>query len=127
MVIFGFVLIVGVIVIAYMHASSFSEQVTNSQAQKIGNQVIDAVNAVFYQGPPAKRTITVYFPDNIKNVTVENQSIVFTLSTSAGYSEYAISAATNMTGSIRNFAGLHVMTLEAYDAGTTVEVNVTDS
>ena len=120
----GFVMLIlfGILVVAYSQTAAFSRDVSQSQVQKVGNEIADGANAVYYAGPPAKKTVTLYFPDLINNITIANQSITFNMQSEGGHYEYSVSAATNMTGALRPFAGLHMITLRA-QAGI---VNITD-
>jgi uncharacterized protein (UPF0333 family) len=119
---FVFLILATIMVISYSQSAAFSRQVTASQIQKVGNQIIDAANAAYYAGPPTKRTLTLYFPELINRVDINNTSLTFTVQGEGGVYEYSISAATNMTGSIRSFSGIHVISVEAQDN----IVNITD-
>jgi uncharacterized protein (UPF0333 family) len=119
---FVFLILAVIMVISYSQSAAFSRQVTASQIQKVGNQIIDAANGAYYAGPPTKRTLTLYFPELINNVSIDNTSLTFTVQGEGGVYEYSISAATNMTGTIRNFAGIHTISIEAQDN----IVNITD-
>jgi hypothetical protein len=63
-----------------------------------------------------------YFPELINSIQVANQTIVFTMQGDGGPYEYAVFANTNMTGTIRPFAGTHSVTVEALGN----VVNITD-
>jgi uncharacterized protein (UPF0333 family) len=120
---FATVLLVVIIVIAYSQSALFSQDVTASQVQKIGNQLVDAANAVYYAGPPAKRTLTLYFPNLVSNIAIANNSLTFTIAAQGGLADYSLSAQTNMTGTLRPFAGTHVVIVEALPG----IVNITDT
>lgn len=112
---FGFFLIIPIIIIAFSQSATFSSDVTSAQIQKVGNQIVDGANAVYYSGPPAKRTLKIYFPEGITNVEVANSTIQFTVQGSGGAYQYAVFADTNMTGSIGTFSGIHRITLTAQE------------
>lgn len=120
----GFVLLIlfGILVIAYSQSSAFTRGVSASQVQKIGAEITDGANAVYYAGPPTKKTMTLYFPELINDITIANQSITFAMQGEGASYEYAAFAATNMTGTLRPFAGLHVITITAQQG----IVNITD-
>ena len=109
---------------AYSQSASFSSDVTSSQIQKVGNQIVDAANAAYYAGPPTKKTITLYFPDLIRSINVMNQSIVFVVQGSQGTYEYAVYSSTPMfaPNNISVFPGLHTITILAGSG----YVNITD-
>ena len=113
---FVFVLLVGILILAYQQSAAFSNDVSAAQVQKIGTELVDAANTVYYAGPPTKKTVRLYFPENIKNITISGQTILFTMQGRNGPYEYAISASTNMTGTLQPFNGLHVISIEAQES-----------
>lgn len=113
---FVFVLLIGILILAYQQSAAFTNDVSAAQVQKIGTELVDAANAVYYAGPPTKKTVRLYFPENIRNITINEQTILFTMQGSTGTYEYAIRAATNMTGTLRPFNGLHVISIEAQES-----------
>ena len=112
---FVFVLLTGIMFVAYTQSATFSNDVTASQLQKVGNEIVDAVNTAYYAGPPTKKTIKLYFPNNIKEIEIAEQTIVFTVSGVGEEYEYAVFASTNMSGTLRTFSGLHTVTVTAQE------------
>jgi uncharacterized protein (UPF0333 family) len=123
---FSMMFLVAIIVVAYSQSSTFAYSVSDSQIKRVGATIVDSVDGVYAAGPPSKKTIKLYFPQNIQQVSIQNNSLVFLMSGESGPYEYAISATTNMTGSIRPFAGLHKITIVVLDQPGS-PVNVTDS
>ncbi len=120
---FAFLLLLPIIIIAYQQSATYVDDVTSAQIQKVGNEIINAANTVYYSGPPTKKTVRVYFPKNIYSVEFKNTAIVFTAQGQGGAYEYAVVADTNMTGNISTFDGIHVLTVEAKKN----VVNITES
>ncbi len=119
----AFMLLIPIVLIAYTQSATFADDVAAAQAQKVGQEIVDAAHEVWYAGPPAKTTRTLYFPDHIQSISIAGQSIVFTMGGSGGTYEYAAFAETNLTGSIMPFNGLHTIVVEATDEGS---VNITE-
>lgn len=119
--VFAFILLAGILIIAYAQSSSFSTDITSAQVQKVGMQLTDAANTVYYAGPPTKKTMTVYIPEHVTNISIGGSSVLFTLQGPGGISQYSAIAVPNLTGSLQPFAGIHVVTIEA-QAGA---VNIT--
>lgn len=117
---FGFLLLVPIVLISMTQSSRFTSDVTAAQIQKVGRELTDAVDSVYYAGPPTKRTMQLYFPVGIRNVTLSNSTIIFRVSGSSGAYDYPVFAATNVTGELRTFAGVHRITLEAGDTNVTL-------
>jgi hypothetical protein len=108
---FVFLILVGIMLVAYTQSARFTNDVTASQIQKVGNEIIDAANAAYYAGPPTKKTITLYFPQQINTITIAGQSIIFNLQGSGGSYDYVVYSSSNLTGSLRTFSGLHTITI----------------
>jgi uncharacterized protein (UPF0333 family) len=119
---FAFLLLVPIIIIAYTQSSRFSDDVTAAQVQRVGEELVEAVHAVHYAGPPAKKTVRVYFPERVSDVSFQNSTIVFSIQAEGGAYEYAVFSQAVLSGDVREFAGVHVITVEATGGG----VNVTD-
>jgi hypothetical protein len=119
---FAFILLMAIVVVAYSQSASFTGAVTTAQIQKVGNTILDGVNSVYYSGPPTKKTITVFFPENVKDVVVLEDTIIFTVNGEQGEYEYVVYAATNMSGVIRPFKGKHTISMTA----RSLDVAITD-
>lgn len=126
---FSMTFLVGIIAIAYSQSSAFSYDVSNAHIQRVGASIVDSVDSVYAAGPPSKKTIKLYFPQNIKQISLQNSSLVFLMAGDGGQYEYVINAATNMTnlsGPIRSFSGVHKITVEVLDQPGS-PVNIIDS
>ncbi len=119
---FAFFLLIPIILITMSQSARFSSDVTAAQVQKIGNELLDTINSVYYSGPPTKRTLKLYFPNGINNLAFEQSRIVFTVQGTGTTYEYALYAATNISGTIKPFSGIHTITITAGDT----YVNVTE-
>jgi hypothetical protein len=112
---FVFTILVAIIILAYSQAATFSSDVTAAQVQKVGNTLADAVNTVYYAGSPTKKTVRVYFPEHIDTITIDGEFIIFNVQGRGGPYEYAVRTATNLTGSLQAFGGVHTVTIEAQE------------
>jgi len=118
---FAFLLLVPIILISMTQSGRFQNDVTASQIQKVGEELRDAIDTVYYSGPPTKRTLKLFFPHGIKTITYDEEAIIFTMMGFGGNYEYVLTTATNLTGELRTFKGVHTIIIEALDD----EVNVT--
>ncbi len=101
-------------------SKSINEEVTYAQTNKIADEIIIAVDSVYYLGEPSTKTIKVYFPEFIKDVQINNHSISFFVESSAGDYEVVKWAATTIDGEIKKFQGLHVLTIRANPNNVTI-------
>jgi uncharacterized protein (UPF0333 family) len=119
----AFMFIIVILVIAYSNSASFSSDVGRAQIQRVGSTIIDTANTVYYAGPPTKKTVKVYFPQSVRGIIPINgtSDIIFVLQGDNGLYDYSVSAATNLTGEIRNFSGMHTLSFTA--TGTAVDIS----
>lgn len=120
---FAFILLTLILVIAYSESSRFALQVSTAQIQRSGGELVDAINTVYYSGPPTKKTMQLQFPKHMRGVRIENSTIVFEMLGESGLYDYAVEAYPNVTGSIRPNGGLHVLTLEAIGGSVQITEN----
>lgn len=116
---FAFLLLIPLIIIYYTSQQDLNDKISNSQADKIANEIADAASAVYFQGPPAKKTFKVFMPDDVKEVIISDNYIKINLKTSDGTPRNAVA---NLTGSISAYGGLHIIKVKAITGG----VNITD-
>lgn len=119
---FAFVMLSFIVVVAYSESSRFGLRMASAQMQRVSAEIVDTANIVYYAGPPTKKTVKLQLPQHIREVRFENRTIVFQMLGESGVYDYAVDAATNVTGAITASAGTHVLTFEA----ETDTVRITD-
>ena len=112
MLVAGFVLLLTIplVLVFVQQTNSFNDEVSLTQSEKAVRKVIDVANTVYYLGPPSKRTITIYVPQQINTFTIQNDSIEVDIS--GGYL-FSLSSDSELNGTINNFEGLHTIIVEA--------------
>lgn len=118
---FSFFLIIPVMLLFLTEARDINEDITSVQVQKLADELVDAVNNVYYLGDPTKKTINIYIPKFVQSATFNANQIIINVST--GSSEYIVSrfVAPNLTGSLNTNAGTH--TIEISAVGNQVNIN----
>jgi uncharacterized protein (UPF0333 family) len=109
--------------IFYDQSADVNKQVSNSQVEKVLSSIRDSANEVYYLGEPSKKTITVYFPQDIKNISLSESSIVAFMESPDGDYEIIKTSDANLTGSLNIHNGIHQITLEAISG----QVLITDN
>ena len=66
----GLLVIIPVIYMFYSYSSSQADQAMIAQVQKIGHEIVDNAETIYYMGEPAKVTIKEAFPDKINSIKV---------------------------------------------------------
>lgn len=120
---FEYLVIVSMILIFMIPIWSYAvstQQNTNTEliltyTQNAVNQIVDASNLVYSQGPPAKVRIGVYIPERISNITIINNTIKAEVKFNGEFSDiFAFSTAT-LNGTIPQKKGNYWIEIEAID------------
>lgn len=122
-VMFAFMMIIPLIAAFYSESARFSDEVTSAQITQVKDALLQAVEEVYYLGPPSKQTVKLRFPEQITSTAVTGDTIIFTVMSSSGTYELAGYAVTNVSGAIGTFDGIHTITVTATD--TAVLINET--
>ena len=110
---FAFLLALPVLIIFYGQSYAITDDIGSAQAIKIASEIVEAANKVYYLGTPSKKTIVVYMPNNVKDVTFQGKSVIITLGSSAGDYEVVKWSVANLTGNIGSFSGVHRIEVKA--------------
>ncbi|MFH1072890.1 MAG: hypothetical protein V1743_05670 [Nanoarchaeota archaeon] len=114
---FTFLMLVPLIVIFFTSSNDLEESITQNQADKIASQVIDSADEVFFLGPPAKKTIKAFFPDDVTNVEFGENYLKFWIKNRPQQPHYSVA---NISGNLSSGGGLHIITITS--SGTGVEI-----
>ena len=112
---FAFFMTIPLIIIFYQQSESINNDITASQVDKVASEIRDAADEVFYLGAPSKKTVTVYLPEGVQSISITGDKIVFLVDSPSGDYEVVKWSATNLTGSIQNYKGIHHVSVEAFD------------
>jgi uncharacterized protein (UPF0333 family) len=118
-----FMMIVGVallmtlplILIFYRQSENINSEIGASQLDKVASEIRDAADEVYYLGSPSKKTVTVYMPEGVNNISITNNTIVFTVEALGSDYELVKWSVTTLTGSLQIYPGIHHISVQAYD------------
>lgn len=101
------------VIVFFYNTQSFNDNLSITQADKVASQILSTSQSVYYMGEPSQRIITVYMPQNVVNISLSNNSILFIMQ--QGGSMYPIMRSTNMMfrGNISTYPGLHNIKIQA--------------
>ena len=118
---FSLVVIIPLIVIFFTQSNSLNNQIIGSQVYRLSQEVGDAVDEVYFMGPPTQRVVRIYMPQHVTSVNISNHTISFTVDLNSNpYTIWRYTPA-NVTGEIDTFPGLHRLKITAYESNVTVE------
>lgn len=130
------VIVIPTIWIFYSYSQSSTTQLRTSQVEKIGNDIVNNAEKVYYMGVPSKITLEETMPDGVKNITIISDwaatppinELVFYVKSDGKISEAVFSSKVNINGtfSLEAFSqGVKKVVLEAKKAGSLyVEVSI---
>lgn len=76
---FSLLLIVPLLLLFATQHDSVRSEVIEAQAHTAGIAIVESAERVYYAGPPAKETLRVRIPPDVKNITITNSSVYFRL------------------------------------------------
>ncbi|MFP4118605.1 MAG: hypothetical protein ACLFTH_00965 [Candidatus Woesearchaeota archaeon] len=116
-----FFMIIPLLIIFITQTSTLEENIVNAQLEKISNEIVDTAKEVYYFGEPSQKTIRVTLPDNIKKVELRDYGIVFVVNRQESSFEFTKETALNLTGSIKSYEGVHIITIVAEENNVRIE------
>jgi len=119
---FTFLMSIPLIILFYQQSETFNTEIGASQVNKVASEIRDAADEVYYLGSPSKRTVTIYMPEGVQNISISGNNIIFSVDSPSGVYELVKWSAANLTGSIQNYKGIHHISVEAHDT----YVSITD-
>ena len=122
LIIMGFVtfVIISILGIALVYSNSINDRIKIVQLNSCVDKIISTSESVFYSGYPSMATITCYFPSNIKQIEIAEDSIFFTFETSSGISKMAFSSNVPISGSLNSNQGLKKIKIQAGENRTII-------
>ena len=82
-------------------------------AQTAANQIVDASNLVYSQGPPAKVRINVYIPHKVTNISIVNNTIKLEVKFNGEFSDIFAFSNSVLNGSVPFDEGNYKVYIEA--------------
>jgi len=120
---FAFILLIPIILLFYSQQAGIEDEVVGAQAQKVMDELVSAIDTVYYLGPPSKQTLKLRFPNGVNSVTIQDNVLVFVVQGTSGKYDLVGTADSNITGTIGTFSGVHVITVTALDTSVNVSEN----
>ena len=96
----------GILGVAFFYTNGIQDRVRVSQMNNFANKVISAAEYVYSAGEPSKTTVTAYLPENVKNITMQDNTLIISLQTSSGLNKIGFSSGVNITGNITHTPGI---------------------
>jgi hypothetical protein len=130
-----FIIIVGMVmffvvtgsIVLYNYSSRANDEVARANIHKIGLDLADSIEKVYYIGENSWETIRINNPSNVKNISIiDNSELVISYDGRGGMSEAVFFIDVNVTGPasgvVTNHSGLALIRVVSYGN----KVNVTE-
>jgi hypothetical protein len=114
-IIMGFVTftLIGIMSIGFIYSNAINDRIRIIQLYNCADKILSTSESVFYMGAPSKSTITCYFPENIENIEILENTIFFSIRTSSGISKMAFSSNVPISGTLNHEQGIKRIQVEA--------------
>ncbi|MFH1649564.1 MAG: hypothetical protein ABIA93_03375 [Candidatus Woesearchaeota archaeon] len=125
---FAFLITAPLLVMFYTQSNNLNEDVASSQAERVVSEIVDAADQVYFLGAPSKKTLDLYYPQNILNISCAGKTLSFKMSSSHTSYEVVKWAAGNLScsePSIKRYAGTHIVIITAVEDPWTNQTSVT--
>jgi hypothetical protein len=99
--------------LAFYYIGTIRDEVKGLQMNGCAKKIISEAEEVFYLGYPSKSTFTCYMPDNVRNISIAEDNLIVTYSTSSGMNILAFSSKVPINGSITSFSGPRKIKVDA--------------
>jgi hypothetical protein len=103
----------------FKQTEQINTEISAGQVDKVASELRDAADEVYYLGVPSKKTLTIYLPEQVQNITFSNSNIsgsmVFTVDSVGGDYEVVKWTVGNISSSssISPTSGIHHIYVEA--------------
>lgn len=120
LMIIGFSMIVAMLLLVLYQEYGISsrDQIGNAQVERIGNDLVYMAEEVYYSGVPARRTVRVYIPETVEDITITSNGIIFILN--QGRSEMEFYTPVNLTGNFEEPDGPVIIEIIAQEEGACI-------
>ena len=118
-------LLMPMIIIFYQQSGGLTDDINAAQLEKIGLELMDAAEEVYYLGPPTQKFMVIYLPQHINNIVISQQELLFNYSVTGGTRIYSLGTniPLNLSGTLKTFQGQHRISVQAQANG----VNISDA
>jgi uncharacterized protein (UPF0333 family) len=110
---FAMLMALPIIIVFFEQSNNLNDSLAYSHATNVVQKIAETAESVYYQGYPAQATLTVYFPENINNITIADREINFQMKTSSGISDVYAITSVDVTGSLSTVSGVKKVRVKA--------------
>ena len=119
----GFIIFVvmGILGVALIYTEGIKRDLGIDQIGNLASKITSTAETVFYSGEPSKATISGYLPEAVTNITIADNRIYFTISTTTGPTIISYKSEVPITGTIDTSEGYKKIIIKAEDNYVSIE------
>jgi uncharacterized protein (UPF0333 family) len=110
---FLLVILIPLVIIGFIYPQQGEAQITTGQVTGMAISIADAAEEVYYVGEPAKTTLKLYVPKNIKNISIDGNRIIFKVQTIHGLTDIVENLPFNASGNLTPTEGIKYVKIES--------------
>ena len=112
----------------YSYSSSSADQIDKAQLDRLGRDIINTAEKVYYQGPPSRTQLEVRMPKSVKNLSIIGdwgtgaQMLLITATSGNSLTDFPYPSRVNINGTFNNSfyelsisPGIKQINIEAYE------------
>jgi len=117
MILIGFVTltVLSIFIFAVFYSNQIKDRMKINSIQNFADQLIQSSESVFFAGEPSKTTISLYLPEGVQKITVNEYSIVIVARLASGDNILFFPSKVPLSGSISSTGGTKKLSLEAHE------------
>jgi hypothetical protein len=125
MILVGFLLVITIPLILVYNSQykGTNEQIISNQAYQLGQKIVDTAESIYYLGQPSKTTLKIYIPNQIQNISIGSNEIVFNVMVSGGIDQVVKVSSVPINGTIQSSSGIHYVMFQS--VGSYVNISST--
>jgi uncharacterized protein (UPF0333 family) len=114
-------MLIPLIILFASQTGTIEADISYAQAENALSRIVDSAEEIYFQGPPAQKTLRVQFPKGIQEVVVESNAVVFKIKTVDGEFEVRRDTRANLEGTLKTFPGNHFIVFQSFEDSVYIE------
>ncbi|MEM4638125.1 MAG: hypothetical protein QXK76_03845 [Candidatus Woesearchaeota archaeon] len=110
---FSLLIAIPLTIIFFQYSQTYNDDVVLSQVNSVMDTILASAEEIYYLGEPSQKTITVYLPESVEEITFSNGYFSFKMNSGGNTYTLYRSANINFTGNMSRVAGARKITIKA--------------
>jgi len=117
MIIIGFITfaVISIFILSIFYSGQTKDNLRINQVESFSIQLVNSAESVFFAGEPSKTVVSLYLPDGVKEIEIDGNNLIVTVSTTSGENKRAYESKVPINGTISTGEGIKRLSLEAKD------------